>query len=390
MSERMKLISDYLSGDYSVSELAIQYEVSRKTIYKWIKRHESGGWEALRDQSRAPKHHPNAVSRDIECKLLELKAWKSLWGAPKLRSKLLERVGPERCPAESTVSMILRRHGLSRTAKRRRQAVPTEQPFGDCATANQVWCADFKGHFWTGDGQKCTPLTISDGHSRYILCCQGLREDTGSLTVKPLFIETFRKYGLPEAIRTDNGTPFASSGLGGLTTLSVWWVRLGIRLERIEPGHPQQNGRHERMHRTLKEAAVSPPKGDLAAQQQAFNAFCREFNQERPHEALGQRPPVVFYERSKKEYPERLPDQRGYPEEWERRRVRKAGQMKWKGKNVQLSKALWGQEIGLRPLHDGCWEIYFEVLALGTFNERKGRVIPSKRLRRQTTCPDQK
>jgi hypothetical protein len=200
------------------------------------------------------------------------------------------------------------------------------------------------------------------------------------LTVKPLFIETFRKYGLPEAIRTDNGTPFASSGLGGLTALAVWWVRLGIRLERIEPGQPQQNGRHERMHRTLKESTANPPKKNLAAQQEAFDAFCKEFNQERPHEALGQRPPVVFYERSTKQYPERLPEQRGYPEEWERRRVRKAGQMKWKGKNVQLSKALWGQEVGLRPVDDGCWEIYFEELALGTFDERKGRVVPSRRL----------
>jgi transposase InsO family protein len=380
MSERMKLVSDYLSGDYGISELAIQYEVSRKTIYKWIGRHESGGWEALKDQSRAPKNHPNAVSREIEAKVLELKARKPLWGAPKLRVKLIELLGQKQSPAESTVSAILKRHGLSRIAKRRRQAVPTGEPFGDCIEANRVWCADFKGWFLTGDGQKCTPLTISDGHSRYLLCCQGLRDDTGMLTVKPLFIETFRKHGLPEAIRTDNGTPFASSGLGGLTALAVWWVRLGIKLERIEPGQPQQNGRHERMHRTLKEATASPPKENLAAQQEAFNEFCKEYNQERPHEALGQRPPVVFYENSTRAYPERLPAQGGYPEDWERRRVRKAGQMKWKGKDIRLSKALWGQEVGLRPVDDGRWEIYFEDLVLGMFDERKGHVVPSKRL----------
>lgn len=380
MNERMKLVSEYLSGDYGISELAVQYEVSRKTVYKWIERHESGGWEALKDQSRAPKHHPNAVSSELERQVLELKAQKPLWGAPKLRSKLIELVGAQACPAESTVSAILRRHGLSQIAKRRRRAVPSEQPFGKCAEANEVWCADFKGHFWTGDGQRCTPLTISDGHSRYILCCQGLRGDTGILTVKPLMIETFRKYGLPEAIRTDNGTPFASSGLGGLTALAVWWVRLGIKLERIEPGCPQQNGRHERMHRTLKEATANPPKRNLAAQQEAFDVFCKEFNQERPHEGLGQRPPVMFYESSKKKYPERLPEQRGYPEEWERRRVRQAGQMKWNGQDVRVSTALWGQEIGLRPVDDGYWEVYFEDLALGVFDERKGRIVPSKRL----------
>jgi putative transposase len=259
MSERIRMISDWLTGDYGPTELALKYGVSRKTVVKWINRHRTDGWNGLADQSRAPHHHPNAVAPVIVQLLLELKARWPLWGAPKLRQKLLETLGAAACPAESTVSEILRRSGLSRMAKRRRRAVPSETPFGHCHESNRVWSADFKGWFLTQDGKRCTPLTITDAHSRYLLRCQGLDGSTGWLTVKPLFIEAFREYGLPEAIRTDNGPPFATTTLGGLSTLSVWWLRLGIGLERIEPGKPQQNGRHERMHRTLKEATALEP-----------------------------------------------------------------------------------------------------------------------------------
>jgi transposase InsO family protein len=380
MSERIKLIHDYLSGEYGLSELAAEYAVSRKTAYKWIHRYEAGGWEALADQSRAPRHHPNAVAGEIEQMLLELKARRPLWGAPKLRRKLLEAVGAPRCPAESTVSEILRRHGLSRVARRRRRAVPSEQPFADCQAANAVWCADFKGWFRTGDGNKCTPLTISDGHSRYLLRCQGLDGATGWVTVRPLFVATFREYGLPAALRTDNGPPFATQTLGGLSPLAVWWVRLGIRLERIEPGQPQQNGRHERMHRTLKEATARPPRANLRRQQEAFDEFRQEYNEERPHEALGQKPPAEFYAPSMRNYPERLPGQRGYPDDWEKRRVRKWGQIKWRGKDVRLTPALWGQEIGLEPVGEGEWALHFEHMRLGIFDERTGRVRPAARI----------
>lgn len=380
MDERIKLIGDYQTGDYGVSELAMEYGISRKTAYKWINRYEVGGWKALADESRAPRHHPNALAWEIELRLLELKAWKPLWGAPKLRRKLMEQVGEAACPAESTVSEVLRRHGLSRVAKRRRRAVPTEQPFSQCREANQVWCADFKGWFRTGDGNKCTPLTVSDAHSRYLLCCQGLGGLTGSVTVKPLFIEVFRRYGMPLAIRTDNGSPFACAALGGLTPLSVWWVRLGIDLERIEPGRPQQNGRHERMHRTLKEATAQPPQATLRAQQQAFDVFRREYNEERPHEALNDQAPATIYQPAAREYPERLPEPRGYPDEWEKRRVRKWGQIKWKGRDIRLTAALCGQEVGLAPVGDGEWLVHFENLKLGVFDERAGRIRPAKRL----------
>ena len=386
MSERIKMIGAYLGGEHGISELAAEHAVSRKTVYKWIRRHAAGGWLALEDQSRAAHHHPNAVAAEMERLLLELKARRPLWGAPKLRRKLLEAVGVGTCPAESTVSEILRRHGLSRVVKRRRRAVPSEMPFADCQAANAVWCADFKGWFRTGDGNKCTPLTISDGHSRYLLRCQGMGGATGWVAVQPLFTATFREHGMPEAMRTDNGPPFATTTLGGLSALAVWWMRLGIRLERIEPGQPQQNGRHERMHRTLKEATASPPHSSLRTQQKAFDEFRREYNEERPHEALGQRPPAEFYEPAAREYPERLPDQRGYPDGWEKRMVRKGGQMKWRGKDVLLTPALWGQEIGLKPVGDGRWAVYFENLQLGVFDERAGHLRPAKRLSLKPTA----
>jgi putative transposase len=372
MSERIRLINDYESGDFGISELAQQYQVSRKTVYKWIERFESQSWEGLQDQSRAPEHHPNAIPEQIERAVLELKSRKPLWGAPKLRAKLLENLA--RCPAESTISEILRRHGLSQRAKRRRRATPSQQPLSHCQQSNQIWCADFKGWFRTGNGSKCTPLTISDGYSRYLLCCQSVDKTVEELTVKPLFIKTFREYGMPQVMRTDNGTPFASTGFGGLSSLSVWWVRLGIQLERIEPGCPQQNGRHERMHRTLKEATAKPPKTDLRAQQRAFDQFRQEYNHERPHEALEQRPPASLYSPSPRAYPERLPEPRGYPDEWQKRVVRKGGQIKWKGRDISLGGALWGQQIGLQPIGEARWALYFENLELGIFDERLGRV----------------
>jgi putative transposase len=380
MSERIKMLSSYLGGDSAISELAAQYGVSRKTVYKWIERHEAGGWAALEDRSRAPRHHPNAVAAEVVQTLVALKQKRPLWGAPKLRRKLEQKLGTEHCPAESTVSEILRRHGLSRIARRRRRAVPSTQPFATCQAANAVWCADFKGWFRTGDGSKCTPLTISDGHSRYLLRCQVLDGSTGMTTVQPLFIATFREYGMPHAIRTDNGAPFASTGLGGLSALSVWWVRLGLDLERIEPGQPQQNGRHERMHRTLKAATAQPPQANLRQQQKAFDEFRQEYNEERPHEALGQRTPAEHYEPSGRDYPERLPAQRGYPDEWQKRRVQSSGQIKWKGHNIYITDALVGQEMGLKPVGDGQWELYFEGLKLGHYDERKARLWSTRRL----------
>lgn len=382
MDERTMMICEWLAGETPVSVLATKYGVSRKTAHKWIARHTEGSWEGLADRSRAAHHHPNAVSGEIERVLLEFKARWPLWGAPKLHSKLLKAVGEQKCPAESTVSEILRRHGLSRARKVRRRAVPSEVPLSHCQSPNEVWCADFKGWFLTGDGKKCTPLTISDGDSRYLLRCQGIGGETGVITVKPLFINTFREYGLPSAILTDNGPPFASCGLCGLSELSVWWMLLGIEVQRIEPGKPQQNGRHERMHRTLKEATTKPAQANLRQQQKAFDRFREEYNHERPHEALGQKPPGEVYRASERAYSERKLKQAGYPDDWEKRKVRGCGQMKWKGLDVRISKALVGYEVGLKPVDDGKWAVYFERTELGIFDERKGKVKGAKKLNR--------
>ena len=314
MSERVKLVNEYLSGEYGISELALEYEVSRKTVYKWI-----GpallltvGGAALADGSRAPRTHPNAVALELERALLELKARRPLWGAPKLRHKLLEQFGPERCPAESTVSELLRRHGLSRVGRRRRRAVPSEQPFGHCLGANEVWCADFKGWFRTGDGKKCTPLTISDAYSRYLLCCQGLDGETGVVTAQPLFIATFREYGMPrQRSGPTTGRPFATTGLAGLELAGgVVGPLMGIGLERIEPRSaaakwPSRADASD-TQRGHGQAAAAPVCG---CSKKAFDEFRQEYNQERPHEALEQRVPAKIYGPSARPYPERLPDQ---------------------------------------------------------------------------------
>lgn len=370
MNERIIMISEHLSGNYSVSQLARRRGVSRKTVYKWIERYQEDQRGGLEDRSRAPEHHPNAISTQMEKEILDWKGRYPLWGAPKIHSKLQCY---EDCPAESTVSNVLQRQGLTRKVRRRSRATPSVGDLTDSQGPNEVWCADFKGWFRTADGQRCDPLTISDAYSRYLLCCQGLGETTGMLTVKPLFEVIFREYGMPVKIRTDNGSPFASVGLAGLSKLSVWWLRLGIQLERIEPGHPEQNGRHERMHRTLKEAVASPPRSNLHSQQKAFDGFRREYNQERPHESLGQKPPAVLYEPSRRDYPEGLLEAQ-YPEDWQSRMVRWNGTMKWRSREIHVSQALIGQRIGLEPIGDGVWAIHFMHLELGHFDERKGQV----------------
>lgn len=384
MDERTILISEYLSGQFSLTELAERRGISRKSAYKWIRRYERQGPEGLHNLSRAAHHHPNAISAEVKEAILAWKARRPSWGAPKIHSKLQERLD---CPAESTISNVLKREGLTRKTRRRYGATPTPGPLAAANAANDVWCADFKGWFYLGNGRRCDPLTISDAYSRYLLCCRGLGSPGRVETVKPWFEEAFREYGLPRVIRTDNGPPFASSGIGGLSALSVWWVRLGIRVERIEPGHPEQNGRHERLHRTLKEATMKPVQKTLKLQQAAFAAFHEDYNNERPHEALGQRPPATVYQRSQRMYCSRLlPPQ--YSSLWQARTVRSNGEIRWAGEKIFLGEALIGQTVGLEPVADGLWAIHFMDVELGVLDERHQRVLRQRYQRTKT--PPQK
>jgi putative transposase len=384
MTERIKLITEYLSGDYSVSDLARRYELSRRIVYKWLDRYERDGWGGIEDQSRAPLHQARAIGAQIEEAILALKGRWPDWGAPKIRHKLAQQIGAGCCPAESTVSAVLKRHGLVKARRVRLRAVAgSATPLKHCQQANIVWCADFKGWWKTRDGQRCEPLTVTDAWSRYLLRCVAMRGKKApgakGAEVRTHFEMLFRDYGLPEAIRTDNGPPFASVGLGGLTALCVWWLRLGLRLERITPGCPQENGRHERMHLSLEQSAARRVRANLAAQQRALEAFQHEYNYERPHEALDQRVPAELYAPSPRPYPSRLPAQE-YPEEWTVRKVRPSGQMKWGGKDVRVTSALVGEYVGLQPREDGIWAVWFENLELGVFDERRGRIARHKTL----------
>jgi len=371
MNERTILIGEWLSQEFNVSELARRREISRKTAYKWIKRYQESGPGGLKDLSRAAHTHPNTISPQIQQRILDWKEARPLWGAPKIHSKLVGLAG---CPAESSVSNVLKRHGWIGPVRRRSRATPT--PPGTLATArgpNEVWCADFKGWFRVRDGQRCDPLTISDAYSRFLLCCRGLAGAAGLHAVRPWFERTFREYGLPRVLRTDNGPPFASAGLGGLSLLAVWWLRLGIEVERIEPGHPEQNGRHERMHRTLKEATTRPVAANLRAQQKVFDRFREDYNYDRPHEALSQKPPATVYARSGREYPSKLLSPE-YDAGWVERTVRSNGEIRWKGAKWFVSEPLIGQRIGLKPVADGLWVIHFMSLELGVLNERQQRI----------------
>jgi len=380
MDQRAKFVLECVRGEYPMAELCRMFGISRKTGYKWFMRYDLEGVEGLGDRSRAPKCHPNQVSSDVEAMVLAARHQHPTWGPKKLRV-LLARRDPDRIwPACSTIGEILTRHGLTVPRKERRRAPPQTQPFAACDAPNAVWCADFKGWFRTGDGSRCEPLTISDAHSRYLLRCQA-SGDTHYQMVRGLFEATFREYGLPWAIRTDNGSPFASCGIGGLSRLSVWWLKLRIVPERIDPGQPQQNGRHERMHRTLKHDAASPPSPTLRGQQRSFDRFRREFNEERPHEALGMRTPASVYEGSPRAYPARLGDVE-YGQGLEIRRVKPNGVFNWKNRRVFLGEAFGRELVGLAWLDDRYWQVWFGPMALCVFDSWDYRILRPREARK--------
>ena len=385
MDERMRFVVEVERGQMSKAAICRQFGISRPTGDKWLERYREHGLVSLVERSRAARRHPNETAEELVELIAAFRRVHPLWGPKKLRVKLKETYPQMDLPACSTIGEILGRAGLTVRRKRSRRAPPYGQPFAACGSSNATWCADFKGWFRTGDGVRCDPLTITDAHSRYVLRLQGLRETKGGL-VRSLFEATFRQYGLPRTMRTDNGSPFASHGIGGLSRLSVWWVKLGIEPERIAPGHPEQNGRHERMHLTLKQATASPPAKDLRRQQVAFDRFREEFNEERPHEALGQKTPGSVYEPSDREYREPGPVE--YPTGMEVRGVKGNGVFNWRGQVVFLGEALSRERVGLQEVAEGCWAVYFCQRPLGIVDERQRKVYDAGEAVRKGTISE--
>lgn len=369
MKERMRFIVDLESGLYSMTELCGRYGISRKTGYKWASRYCGEGIEGLCDRSRAPKRCPQRTPEPVVEALLAVRRKHPRWGPRKLLAYVKRRHPKRAWPARSTVGDILRRHGLVSPRRRRRRVEAPRAVLLEPRVPNDVWSVDFKGQFRLGCRELCYPLTLADGRSRYLLSCRGLPSTVGAGVV-PVMERAFRDYGLPRAILSDNGAPFATQALCRLSRLSVWWIKLGIEPLVIDPGHPEQNGRHERMHRTLKEETARPPKATWRAQQLAFTRFRREYNEERPHEALQDRTPAELYHSSNRPYPRRLPEV-GYPGHYEVRRVRHSGEIRWKGPTLYVSEALAGEPVGLEETEDGIWSLYFGALLLARFDERE-------------------
>jgi transposase InsO family protein len=367
MNERVKFIAAHLEGAETFSGLCERFGISRKTGYKWVERYEKSGLVSLSDQSRAPLSHPHAVSTELTKVILDARERHPNWG-PKKLLVVLQRKHPKLIlPAVSTTGQILKRNGLIKKRRRRIYSAPNGSDLREYGAPNAVWCADFKGHFPVG-GKRCNPLTISDGFSRYLIRCEGLRRPLHDYA-KPVFESAFREYGLPEAIRTDNGAPFSTLAPGGLSRLAIWWIKLGIRPERIMPGRPDQNGRHERMHRTLKAEVANPPRANFKSQQQAFDRFLEEYNEVRPHEALAQQTPASAYRKSNRPYPKKLPDI-DYPSHFEVLKTYPNGVISFSHTQWITSSVLKNEWVGLEEVDDDRWKVYFGPIALGILDGR--------------------
>lgn len=386
VDKRKKFVIDYESGDWTMSQLCRMHGISRVSGYRVLRSWRALGEAGLEARSRAPLRHPNQTSAEIEALVLSLRREHPLWGPRKLKV-LLEKRHPQLViPAASTMGAMLDREGLAHRRCKRRHVEPYTHPFAPAVEPNDEWASDFKGWFRTGDGTRIDPLTISDTSTRYLLRCQAV-EKTDTPRVQAVFAAAFREYGLPGAMRTDNGPPFACCGIGGLSRLAVWWIKLGIRPQRIQAGHPEQNGRHERMHRTLEQHAANPPQANWRAQQRAMDAFRSEYNQLRPHEALDMRTPASLYRSSPRSFPERLPEPE-YGNAVKVRRVMQHGQFFWNYNDVFLGKALAGERIGLLPIDDRYMRIYLDWYPLAKFDTHSMRVEklrPQDQHEQQTT-----
>jgi transposase InsO family protein len=379
MDERVRFVADYLTGTFTMTALCERYGVSRPTGYQLLARYDAEGAAGLAERSRRPHTPPQATPTALVEAIVALRRKHSDWGPVKLLD-WLRRHAPDRpWPAASTAGARLKAHGLVAARRRRRDRTPTARPVSVMSEPNAVWTIDFKGEFRTRDAVWCYPLTVMDGCTRYLLACRGLAAPRTTPT-RAVLEELFRTYGLPHRMRSDNGVPFAGpTALARLSRLSVWWIRLGIVPERIQPGCPAQNGRHERMHRTLKRATARPPAGNRAAQQRRFGVFQREYNEDRPHAALGALTPGMLYVPSSRALPIVLPPM-VYPGHFDVRRVKNNGCISWHTRPVSMSHALIGEDVGLEEIDDGVWAVFFGPVRLGTFDERLGRVHPVGRL----------
>jgi len=380
MDHKLQFISEWIRGEMDLSKLCRKYELSRPTGYKWINRYKQDGVAGLDERSHEARTHSNALSAELEGLIIRARGKHPTWGPKKLVEWVEATEKLDRVCAPSTAGELLRREGLSVARRGARRTTPWVGALGSFDAANAVWCVDFKGWFRLGNGQRCDPLTMTDGFSRYLLRCQGL-ERTGLENTRRIFEAAFWEYGLPERMRSDNGAPFGSVAIAGLSRLAVWLMKLGIAPERIDPGCPYQNGRHERMHLTLNEA-VKVPAYDMRGQQRRFNAFRKCFNEERPHEALGQRTPASAYQASLRKYTGRVVEPQ-YEGGIITRKVQARGEFKWNGLEVFLSETLQGETIGLQEIGDDRWEIRYGPMVLGSFDERTKKIVPKDKPRKR-------
>lgn len=374
MDERARFVRDAFSDCFTMTELCARYGISRKTGYKWLKRFQGGGRPACGDVSRAPRTHPNATSQKVVDQVLALRRKYPDAGARTLLWHLEQRDPRGAWPSPSTIGEILKRHDLIKPRRRRRPRMTWSPARTPTDAPNRVWSADFKGQFRLGNGLLCYPLTILDGHTRYLLGCRALKT-TAIGPSRQGFEAAFEAFGLPEVIRTDNGVPFAGpNSVLGLTGLSVWLLKLGIRLERSRPGKPQDNGAHERMHRTLKAGACRPPRGTFSAQQRALNEFRRVYNEERPHHALGMQTPASLYTASERAYIRDVADP-VYPRHFETRRITKIGVFSWHRQQIFITEALRNETLGFEWVADRLWSVFFGDILLGRFDEENSQFL---------------
>jgi putative transposase len=372
VDERIRFINAVLEDPRgNFTRLCERFGISRDNGYKWLARYRELGPAGLADRQPIPKSCPHRTSDAIADLVVALRKKHPFDGPKKLREQLVAQHPELTIPAASTIGDLLKRLGLVRPRRARLRVPPASNPLGAAVEPNDIWCADFKGHFAVGDGARCHPLTISDACTRYLVKCESVLEPKHG-PVQMHFERAFREFGLPKKIRTDNGPPFASKALGGLSQLSVWWIQLDILPERIEPGHPEQNGRHERMHRTLKEQTATPPYATIADQQRAFDRFRHDYNDRRPHEALGQKPPASCYEPSLRAMPDK-PRAPEYGDDFVVRRTSNVGHFMWKGHLLLAGKPLASQPLGLRQVDEDEWELFYGPLLIGVVLMRDGK-----------------